>query len=1504
MPEPTSAGIANWAVDTGRVKVFNSVSYVYETIYYDGVSLGSITPTKYFLANNSYDVDPSPKLLGSFEFFKGLEDSSRYVIVCKKSGDPDYYLRCAIIEEDLGLGDIGDYGYLSINKINGNAYLSSVDDLVLSGWSIYAVDTYLNVDGLATFQIFRSSLNSYGESQVPDFIERYSVKDSTMVSGINQTPFAFLPAKPLQGSSLSFEITQNEGSNGTFTGLLYDAYNPNLQGFGYSINYDSPSLTFTNRKTETITLDRPANQIKLPDPAIVDRGIIAKLNGTTISELSDYNIDFNAGLITFTTPVGESDPSNLYDISGSITDLSTFTSLSAVFNSSHYGSYVYIPNGSNAGFYEITTILSPYVIKIKSNFKQKGSQIINVKKTREVLADNFWSEVTPQMKKFKLYRGSSTSGPFTRLKDSEFKVSSQTGLVSLSTPAEPGDVFRADYEYTYTNDNGVTYDTTTASEFLSSNVRLVDGTYTPGNRYFTFDNQNKTVLADLGLKVIVDGVTLDPSNYTFAAPNKVSLGTSLTTEEILVTFPVAECVGGNNSFNTQHSPLVLDQPEFIQDTNTITLNGDLTSQISENSGLLVADSMMLFVLSVSYDSVSDTTTLGFSNNVTTPHIGTFKACDPIVFKPISNYYKTLVSGTNILTIAGSANIQAGSALLLASDPYYVTSSSYDDTLNITTVSLAKNASRNYIGLPISVSSSLIKTVGIDFTTSKSAIVSDPFALFKESDYSRELTVGIDYTISDGGNIKLFSTLKRGEKLYFTYVARNIKPAGTRLDINYAHAIAPNEDNGIGGQNLVASFNLYAPDSFYYRLSTVINFIPEVSSAISVSGPSTSGPTTGASPGVSLKSMGVSSLYFDEQHYANLDDVTKRLLFYYNNITNLYEDLLSNYDGRVVGGTSGRFKYDGLSGSKRESIPQVTNDIDDQIVAYEEWQGIDDFPYIAYVPVWKALYEYQSASRIFPTRIQRNFLVNSNVGSDNRDKIFSNIGVTKIDQLSDILSAISVSQFKTIDGVNLAITTNGDRRKFSPAFKEKMPVAITRDDGSFLKSTTVSSISGSGPYTLVIADPVEIKSGGVYLLNNVDAGDDEADYPENRLYKSYDYNLNSDTGNLINATYEFLVTFGLQDPFVAGEYLTLTADFTNTNTAPRRIPVLDGLIYNDDGFLSVPPLKRTSELDLLDLEIAYLSSTNQRGIASLFPDLITISVGSGLNLSVGDTVQFIDGPNAGLQRQIAEKVNNELFKVESAFSSSDGFPYPLVKSASYDAYLNDLNSLYGVLDTNVAASPAPGAYIGLVNSEAKTVNSIIEYMGEFTGSGSGYVSGSTLTVNGPLGTLSNSYIYISSGSNIGLYKVKSNISTIITVDTTAPYYGFSTPGTVSYQIIKRYGFMTDSGTQFLADALKKNSSFAEATYSWKNDPDPSLFPARLASVIARKEEVYALILNCQNVLKNGDSLYNRRYLWIAQRTDKKSGFITSKILATQQRIDNTKTLMDNQEKQLALAALMG
>jgi hypothetical protein len=1503
MPAPSSSGTIHYALDTGRVLINSPSSHVGQNIFYDGVASGSASLSRFVLCTITTQTD-DVNTIGISSHFVDLVDSERYVAYANKA-DNFYYLtvECVTIEPDSI-----DSGSIIVNTTNGEVYINDSDSELLNGFSLVFLDTYLSIDNGAGIKVYRSGASGSGNPNTFDFFEYYKVTDAKLIRGVSGASFVYVPSRPIDDSTLAYSVAAGTGSNGTFTGPLNKSTEPAQLGLGYTLDFKDKKFSFTNRKLSSKTLIVPTNAIKLDDAAIINSGITIKENSLPLDSTS-YKLDVDSGSIVFLQSVGEDSPLNQSGLIGQASG-HKWVSSTAVFSSSYVGSYLFVDVGPNAGFYRINTVTDPYTVFIDSSFPVSGIQKVDVKPTKEIIARYVWKNLNPPMKKIQIMKQTGPNTPAFELSQDKYSVIGGTGQITLVDLTKPGETYKVSYVSVDSPIAGLTVSDPTVpvvvtntprTEYLATKIRLEQATYIPGSGFVTINKDSRTIVPEKGFKVVVDGITLDSSKITYSSPDKLYLGIPLTTQTVYVDYYVAECAGGNKTFNLSYTPVLADYPHFIaKDSNrSVVLNGDLTNHIKQGALFVVNKINVYEVQSVGYDSTQDITSVVFTTEIINDYSGSFFISDPVQYFTVSNASETIASGSNSFVLSGQSNISNNSIIKLDDYPFYVASVSYSSDSNATTITLTTSVPRNFIMPLISVSDYPVVYPSKDFKTSKSLDIASTHTLFLSGPTSRILFEGSDYSISDGGSIKLTNDLSYGHTLDMTYVARAIKPAGTKYDFNYAYKISPDvEINGLLGQDLIGSYNLYSPDSFFYRIETILSYVPEVIDAIYQTGVQlSSGPSTEAVNNAQNKDYGIPSLYFNEQKYGNLDEVSKRLLMFYNDYINLYEDLLSNYDGRVVGGTNGKFRYDGNSRTVN-TYEDIKNDIDDKVQISERLVLKSLFPLdIVYVPVYAYMYEVNSLSRLFPNYTTKNFVVNYKAANDIGyfEAFVGNVGVTSISSISTIKSAISVSQFTRINPVTISIPKNGDSALKVPGFTSSQLVNVCDLDGTPIGTNEILAITGptNGPFILVMKYAVTLERGSIYLNNH----STDSKYNNRFYFTGTDISINYDSGDLKNITLAPLVTLNVQTEVHPNEILTASMSFANTSTGPKKVPALTGSTLLDNGLPSIPPLHRISELDRIGDELSFLSSVNQF-TASVNPQSTVYN--SNLVVKVNDSVIFLNGPNKNEIRSVVSIIDSKTFTVNSPFGSIDTTGSSIVKYTQLTEYKSVVNNLLGILHDNIYTDPVAPALVSNLDSELKVMDSIALYSGITVYNGTGSMSGSVLTdTNAHFTNTTNCYLLVQDGNNRGVYKIASSTYTTITVSDESPFYTFKYSGTAFYVVIQPYDFLSGYSLAYLAQAYKPTVDFYLKTYTWYNNVDFSLAVSRTADLNDRKAILTKLINKASGVCNSSEALYTKRFVWIQQRVDKKNGFLQRQVQSTSSRISSSTDLKNAQIKVRAL-----
>jgi hypothetical protein len=429
-----------------------------------------------------------------------------------------------------------------------------------------------------------------------------------------------------------------------------------------------------------------------------------------------------------------------------------------------------------------------------------------------------------------------------------------------------------------------------------------------------------------------------------------------------------------------------------------------------------------------------------------------------------------------------------------------------------------------------------------------------------------------------------------------------------------------------------------------------------------------------------------------------------------------------------------------------------------------------------------------------------------------------------------------------------------------------------------------------------------------------------------------------------------------------EVVDIPISFGNAEMAPRRIPVLDGQELNDDGRVPEPRLRRLNESNLLGDELNALSrlgtAASVSGIAQVSATT-NIIINSTLNVAVNDVIVFTAGPHAGQLRMVTNVISPSQFQVDTAFSSSDSTSHPIssltlfVSSVIVPAVSDSITFLGGpnagqtVSITSVSGSrfrvspnltsvetgntymissiqptittilsqetevlnngiPASGL-IAAVDSEIATATAIVRYSGPTLVTGTGTVGPTdTFTDNSVNFVLSKivpgCLFYVPSGPNRGVYSIINVTSHVLQIDAFAPYVAFPTSGSTPYEIIKPESFIDSKQFGFISQFLRETLSFYSQTLTWQSSIVTSNIAARQAQIITRQAQVISYVSGFQKIVKDG-GLYDTRYLWISQRTNRQEGNFVRKRQAAEKRITDTVKLLASQQKLFVVSQVM-
>jgi hypothetical protein len=1518
---PPPAGTVRWSVDTGRLKfsVEDVSANSGETVYYDGVFLGS----KQFDRHAATIVGSWPSVSFNVLSAVGAMDIKRFVVFAEKDGETRRYFSTTTYSSSSAPTS----GWCYVDLDTGNFYLSSTDVSNFSDWTFWCLDALLNIGAVGvSVQMRRSAVNGSGEASVPDFSVVYEVVQ-TLSDNLNPYPFTMLPTIPTVDEDLRFQIDVGTGS---FVGDLVDSSDATKRGYGHLLDLSQKQLKFTARATpRAYSLPKDQSSIKLDGAALVNRGVEVKKDGVLLSA-SEFDLDSSSGLIEFVEPIGEGEVGAV-EVSGSCSG-SVFTATSPIFSSSDSGKRLLVYSGENSGIYDILSVESSTKIFVSPAFAHSMDASASVRSTDEIIADRLWTPVVSTPKKFSIYRSpDGPSGTFAKLNVGEYSVKQNVGQVNISRAALPGESFKVEYVSLDSDDNGVTVVSTQRNETALFKMSQEAAMFSAGSKILTFNADGKTVNTERPIVLYMDGVTQDPESFVFTSPGTITVSDSILSGSVVVDYWIEEATGGETTINLHHYPVDYDTLKVsgpIPGQTTVgdqemQVSGDQTSMLKARCALLLEDQDMLYILESSYDSEADTTKVLFEQNVLSDSenikvTGTISApksssfsfsalSNPPYLVSETNAVEIFVSGTNSVRVHGDVSnvYKTGTVMDFDGDPYWVRGSTYDAASNITTVGTAGSARRNYITPVVKRSVRPVLNPSSEFSTSRPAHTSRGFTLAKMGSSSSVLQQGVDYDLGDDGVIKLKSDVAYGDILRAAYVARVMQPVGTVFEFNFAREIAPDSSNGLAGQKLIMHYNLLAPDTFFYRVETVVSMLPEAKETV-VSGDSatSSGPNIASTPSQQTKDSGLPSPWYYSTHYQNVDTVVQRFLLYYNDLINMYEDLLEYVDGRHVGGTSGRFRYDGVLGRVVSTYDEIKNDIDDSVVLYNSFSMSSAFPPTQIsVPVYGKLSDANSLSRIFPTTKTGSAFIGNviaaiagqQVGSYGIKNIIST-GTTVTSRASAFFtsstpitggtqftldsSSSAVELTSVLTGAPVSYGTNGDSKSSTPPFRAGQKVQAFDLDGVIIGEGEVTDVDPVDSYVVFTTIDTNVQIGSLAQT----AADFEGDANMQNLYTpGIDYLVSSDSGQIIYFKTPTASLFQ-NNPLQGNETIHAKIVFGNTDLAPFRFPALDGFELDDSGRQSVPKTRSKCELrylfqELLSVKIGFAKYET-------FGTLLT-GVSSNVSLKTGDTIQFVNGPNNGFSTTVTD--------VLSGGARVNPFP-PHLDASGSDFVVGASEFESSIIDE-----------IDILNRELNKLSSIMEMFGTTVASGSGTATSASVwqdasaNFSGTEGML----LRVLDGPSAGLYKIDSASGDTITVGS-SPYSQLIL-GSGQYMIVKPWPFLREPEYQFVSWFYRSTSEFLQSTTSWLASPMLSGLAGRVDDVGQRRSDLNDAVSDSgslTSLLRNGDNLYDTRYIWINQRTNKETGLNQLQARAYLQGLNTIAKVTENQRKRFLMESIAG
>lgn len=706
---------------------------------------------------------------------------------------------------------------------------------------------------------------------------------------------------------------------------------------------------------------------------------------------------------------------------------------------------------------------------------------------------------------------------------------------------------------------------------------------------------------------------LADSQVTEVLPHGAVLGVS---ERVMVDYYVYGALGGESTTTALRAPMATTRVVLTEGASVLTLPGDRTGDFHVGGLLRVESDDVYLIGSVEYTSGSTEVTLGlgqtFRNAYTQPKLSVTSGPNPPFAAEMSRT-SACPRGVNRILLDGdrTSDYVTGTIVAFSAGPavntYYTAGAKFDPGTAQTEVTLLATLRREY-----ALAWNMLRTIrpiveGATkvFQTSRSPASGTEAIVFRQvAGEVGQVVQAPNGSMDAAGRITLSTPLRVLETLSVFYTGYDTHPAGS-LRASMLSTTTPTAENGMAGQSLVADYWVYSPDSFFFRVETVTNYRGEVAQRYKdeAKASGAGGPRTSNSAQTRLFQQGSASAFFDEGAYANEDVVARFTLKFYNDAIHHLEDVLQSLDGRVVGSSDGRFRFDGnLDNPIRTEWASVTNQIDDRFkVSKFPLKITYPGPVVTYLGTYVRAYESGIKSRFYPTSVDvRGYLpVGADTSAETGDTLVDLnlervLGVKTLRRRApralvtqEALVGASVLTVDTTDGSD---TAPDGADLLRPPFDVGMKVDIP----GYATSLTVTGMSTT---TLLVTPSLtsKVPRGATVVLSAQDTS-----YAKDYRV-GFDVGLSQDEGTITyikpyppydGSDSDIPAGLRIQAPN-SGEMLDATVTLASYGAIPRKIPALFGGTLTDNGDQTTPLLSPSMacEAEYLTRELAEISGVS-------------------------------------------------------------------------------------------------------------------------------------------------------------------------------------------------------------------------------------------------------------------------------------------------------------------------
>ncbi len=796
-------------------------------------------------------------------------------------------------------------------------------------------------------------------------------------------------------------------------------------------------------------------------------------------------------------------------------------------------------------------------------------------------------------------------------------------------------------------------------------------------------------------------------------------------ENIYVDYYVYDAVGGEKTTTVLQTPMATARVDIQEGANNFVVAGDQTSTYPAGYLLRVEREEVYLIGTSVYDSGANqtTVTLGygqvFANSYRDPKLYipsgvtrlTNQLWRPAYFVTETTAYTLTPRGMNRFYLTGdkASTYKTGMVVFFTDsgstfiDSYLVSGAKYDAKTGRTEITTTMNSLRQYTPGTHILKRSVRPIIEQDSAvaqTSYTPVLTQPYLVYRriEGQPGRILTQPIDYTIDDSGSVKLTAALLPTEEVVILYTGFRLVQGGATLRASYTSVIVPTAQNGILDQILTMDYQLFAPDTFYYRVETLTNFQGEVAAQFQqdAKGASPSGgPNTSNASQPALYEQGRESVFFPEGHNANSDIVMRAFLKFFNDLVNHLEDVLQDYDGRIVGDVDGRLKFDGkIDNPVRTSWANVTNQIDDvvQVSPFPISVLIPPIPpTITFLGTFQKVYLPGKWSRFYPA-YRATMVGITTAGQDTPaadDDTILDFGWRPVISSKPVLfrrwpRGLVVKDAKAGDTVLYVDNATGAsdpvlRPPFAPLMVVMVASSTTIYVPDLIPLTVLAVVPGPPDQLLVSALPVDVPTGATVYLCTTGPSKDTTYQKNYRVFQDVTLDMLNGQIRYIEPYWPFDGSFPITELNIQAPYANEMLQMNGVQTAysslePYRFPALDGKAVSDCNDQVVPMLLSTNQEQL---KLTHVTDGTTSLVADTTPTTVltgdldaprtTITATAPFVAplpQVYDLVRIITGVNSTAGYRRISSVGASTVTVDTAFPTLDtGFSFVVTAAAN-------------------------------------------------------------------------------------------------------------------------------------------------------------------------------------------------------------------------------------------------